>query len=752
MLASKLSLPLPQAAAVRREHLLERLAGSGAPVTTIMAPAGYGKTTLLGQWAARVPAVAFVRLDRGDDDPTVLLSYLVAALDRVEPLPDEFRALLSAPGHSLEATVLPRFIEMLWAMRTPAVLILDDVQAITGRAALDVIAWLLAHQPPNLRLAIGGRSTPDLPLARLRLEGRLLELGPADLAMDDADIAAMAAARGLRLDAQQATDLQVATEGWPAAVYLALRRMSERPGGDPGFDVRGDQASLGDYMRDELLAPLDPPMQAWLCRASVLDVLDGPLCDAALETSGSLALLRQLERSNLFLVPLDETRTAYRFHHLFSEFLRDELESRDPVAAREIRRRAANWCAAHGQPEQGTEYAHEAGDLEAVAAMAARYSLPMFWRGRSATCERWIAWFDEDGLRDRWATVAVMAGWLNATQGRLERAEHWLAAAERAPDTGPMPDGTPDKGPWVALLRAGLARDGVSAMAADVRAADARLAADSPFRPVLMHVTSAAAVMAGDLAAAREAADVDVALCDSMAAASAATQALGSRASIAMRLGDHALARDDVSRGMRIIESEHLADYVNSAIVFAVGARLAIASGAPSEGRSLLRAFDRLRPTLTAALPWVAADARLHALRACVTLGDTAAARTLLLELGSILRIRPRLGTYATEAAELRETIEHMRAGGAAAGTLTSAEIRVLGYLPSHLSFRDIAERLHVSPHTIKSQAISIYGKLGASSRHDAIQSAVEAGLLDPAVLRFPDLRDVQRQVASPTL
>lgn len=736
LLEPKLALPLPQPGAVVREELLARLTAAATPVVTVVAPAGYGKTTLLGQWAWLTARVAFLRLDRGDNDPRVLLSYLAAALDRAESLAGGLDELLSSPSSALETTLLPRLTEALWVPREPCLLIIDEAQAVTERAALDVLAWLLTHQPPRMRIAVGSRWDPDLPLARPRAEGRLLELRATDLALTAADIRAVAAERGVPLADEDTERIRSATDGWPAAVYLALLARAEGP--SVVAAVTGDQASLADYMREELLAPLDTDRQAWLLRASALETLSAPLCDAALQTTDSLARLRELERANLFLVPVDQRRTAYRFHHLFAEFLRDELAVRVPGAAEGIRRRAAAWHEAHGSVEEAMAYAFEAGDLEMLARLIVRHGLRLFWSGRAATLERWSATFEADGLRDRWASVAVMLGWLDLVQGRLRSAEAWLAAAERSPDSSTMPDGSSDKGPWVAFLRAGLARDGFIPMLDDLAIVDAGLPADSPWRVGCLQLSSAVQRMAGDAEAAQRAADAAVQLTEARGAGSGLVLALGQRALLALRRGDRAASRADVELGLATMASAQLQDYGNSALLFVVAARLAVSRGERAEAIRQLRGFDRLRPILTAAVPWMAVESRLEAVRVHVALGDAAAARTLLLEVNDVLRLRPHLGTLVTEADELRDAVHELHVGGSGVGTLTAAEIRVLGYLPTHLTFREVAERLYVSPHTVKTQAISIYSKLGVSSRRGAIEAAVAAGMLDPAVIRFP--------------
>jgi LuxR family maltose regulon positive regulatory protein len=736
LLEPKLALPLPQPGAVVREELLARLIAAPSPVVTVVAPAGYGKSTLLGQWAGRAGRVAFVRLDRGDNDPRALLSYLAAALDRAGSLAAGLDELLASPVSALETTLLPRLTQALWASREPCLLIVDEAQTVTERAALDVLAWLITHQPPGMRIAVASRWPLHLPLARLRAEGRLLEVRAADLALTPEEVRMMAADRDMPLMAEHADAIRSATDGWPAAVYLALLAGPDRPSGAATVTV--DQASLADYMREELLAPLDADQQAWLLRASALETLSGPLCDAALESTGCLARLRELERANLFLIAVDARRTTYRFHHLFAEFLRDEAAVRAPGEADGIRRRAAAWHEAHGTVEEAMAYAFEAGDLEMLARLIVRHGLRLFWSGRAATLERWSATFEADGLRDRWASVAVMFGWLDLVQGRLRSAEAWLAAAERSPDSSPMPDGSSDKGPWVAFLRAGLGRDGFMRMLDDLAIVDAGLPAGSPWRVGCLQLMSAAHRMAGDLEAAERAANAAVQLTEARAAASGLVLALGQRALLAHRRGDRAASRADVQRGLAVLASARLEDYANSALLCTVGARLALSRGERGESIRLLRGFDRLRPILTTAVPWMAVESRLEAVRVHVALGDAAAARTLLLEVTDVLRLRPHLGMLVTEASELRDAVHELHVGGSGVGTLTTAEIRVLGYLPTHLTFREIAQRLYVSPHTVKTQAISIYSKLGVSSRREAIEQAVTAGLLDPAVIRFP--------------
>lgn len=733
----KLALPSGQGRSVLRNGLLERLAGaSGGTVITIVAPAGYGKTTLLQQWAQPEPRVAYVRLDPADNDPTLLVAYIAAALDRSARAESDLTSVLASP-RSIQATLLPRLTEAIWRLEESVVLMLDDVHVIERDGALDALSWLATRLPPMVRLAVAGRHVPDIPLARLRTEGRLLEIGARGLALDEQDVVALASMHDVELAESDARDLVERTEGWPAAIYLSVLAIKAGSAAT-GKSLRGDSASLADYMREELLAPLEADEQRWLARSSALETLTGPLCDAALETTGSLARLRALERSNLFLLPLDDHRASYRFHHLFAEFLGDELDVREPGAAAEIKRRASVWYEEHGDIERAVEYAHDGGDMDAVARLMGRFALRLFWHGRLSTLGRWLGWFDQDDLRARWAPVATLAGWIEALQGHTRNAERWLAAAQRSADDGPMPDGTATKGPWVALLRGGMITDGVAAAVGDARAAREGIAPDGFWWPSTLMLQVVAHLLTGSLDEAEAAAIEAAEVAEARGAPPAVANANGLLAALAIRRGDTLVATGAVERGIAAVESAELEDYPLAALLYAVAARLAASGGSPATARPPIARFNLVRPQLTAALPWLAIMARLEAIRAYVALGDAAAARTLLLEIGDVLRARPDLGWLKTETAAVREAVSGMRGAGPGPWSLTTAELRLLVYLPTHLSFPEIAARMFLSPHTVKTQAISIYGKLGVSSRRGAIEKAVAAGLLDTSVIRHP--------------
>ena len=304
---AKLRLPPARPGIVPRQALVERLlASASAPVIRVVAPPGYGKTTLLAQWSERKgPRTGWVSIDRRDNDPAVLVSYLAAALDRLEPLDPAVFEALASPGARVLATVLPRFLAAVSALTGPVALVLDNLELLKHRACLDVVAELARGLPAGSQVAIGARTRPALPVALLRARGQVVEVGVAGLTMNQAEGRALLAEAGAGLADPEASELVGRTEGWPVGLYLAA--LANRAGGQPGntsVAFTGDDRFLADYLQAELLAHLPPERVRFLTRTAVLERLCGPLCDAILATSGWDRVLAELEDSNLLLVPL----------------------------------------------------------------------------------------------------------------------------------------------------------------------------------------------------------------------------------------------------------------------------------------------------------------------------------------------------------------------------------------------------------------------------------------------------------------
>ena len=716
-----------------RDRLIGVLEAAGAATLVVVsAGPGWGKTTLLAQWVVQSPrAFAWVSVDENDNDPVVLLTYVAAALDRVAPLdPEVFRALAS-PGASMEGTVVPRLGAALAKMNQDVVLVLDDLHTLDNPTCLDAIATLARHVPAGSQLALSARGEPAFPLGTLRAHGLVVEIGPDELRMDESQARELLRSAGLDLPDDQVTELYGRTEGWSAGLYLgALSVRAQGARAEGGAAFLGSDRLVSDYLRSALLAHLSPEDFRFLTRTAVLARMSGPLCDSVLETSASAAKLESLAQSNLFLVPLDPKPEWYRYHHLFQELLRSELERAEPDLVQRLLTRAADWHVTNAQPETAIRYAQEAGDTLRVARLAEQCTSAAYESGRATTADRWLHWLEARGALEHNAAVAVLGGLVATIWGRTAEAERWADAAERASYDGSLPDGSASIESWRAFLRALRCAQGAAQMHADAELAVRTLARSSPFRVNAKLLLGIACVLAGEI---DQAEDLFTDVAEEgieLAAPEAAAIALAEHATIAIERDAWVQAEELVDRAGRIVRRSRMDEYPTNAFVCTVKARVALHRAQADRAREALAQAQRLRPRLTYALPYFAVQTRLELARAYQSLADAAGAETMLREIDAILRRQPDLGTLPSQAEELRASLKTMRADAPGASTLTEAELRVLPYLATHLSFREIGERLYISRHTVKSQVMAVYRKLSVSRRHDAVERARALGLL----------------------
>lgn len=730
----KAQIPPDRGGTLRRARLIERIWASTDAVVAIIAPAGYGKSTLLGQIADRLPSVAYLRLDETDDDPTVLLADLIDAVETVTPLARELRRAIATPAELTGFRAPARFTHALGEVGAPLSLLLDDLHLVTDRTALDWLGWIVERLPPGVRVVLTSRRETALPLGRLIANGQLLQLGPRDLALDAQEIEQLAGLAGVVLSPAEAMTLAARTEGWPLATRLLVRAgtMAEEA------PSRLGEADITRYLRSELFDRMDPVTREWVLRSSVLDELNGPLCDEALGTSGSLGRLRRLEADNQLLLPQDAGRTSYRYHTLYREFLLAELDALPGERAR-VAARAAEHLANTGRVREAARYVELTGDLDRLAAHVERYATRLYWAGNLATAREWFARFDRDGIRERYVTVAVLGAWAEALNGNWIGALRWLSAAERTTDRRTPFDGSIDFGGWVAAIRASLMPRGLATHTADVETGLALLHPASPMLTGVRLQAVAREMLAGRSDAADDLARRCEAIHLALGAVPGHVTLLAMRAVIALSRGDVSGSRSHVTTGLAMMESAGLGDYASSMPLFAVAARVAATDGDTDAAAAHLARVNRLRPLLNQALPFFALLARVQAVKASIALREPAMARTLLTEADEILELRPDMGVLVAEVEQLRPIVASLRAAQPGPWTLTAAELRLLAYLPTHLTFREIAQRMYLSPHTIKTQAMSIYGKLEVSSRREAIERAVAVNLLDASVLHQAD-------------
>jgi LuxR family maltose regulon positive regulatory protein len=733
VLESKLAPALGRPGIVSRTDLLDQLEASAAtPVVAICAPAGYGKTVLAAAWAQRDPRpFVWLSIDQQDNDPAVLLTYIAFGLDRVEPIDPAVLGALASRGASITQTVVPRLGAALSAKALPVVVVLDDVHLLHDREGLGAVAMLVDHLPQGSQLVVTSRGEPPLPVARWRAEGRLVEFGPGDLAMSPQEAGLLLRAVRVELPDAEVAELSRRTEGWPVALYLAaLSAKTQHPEIGVGVGLSGRDRFLVDYLKSVLLSRLSPTEVLFLTRTAVLDRLSGPLCDAVLDTTGSAAVLASLERSNLLVVPLDRQREWYRYHQLFQELLRGELEGSEPELVRELTLRAAQWCQHHGLPEAAIGYAMDAGDADQVARSVEQVAISVYRSGRLATVQRWFDWFDDHGLIQHYPAVAMLGAWVQALGGHAAAAERWADAAERGSYQGMLPDGSASIDGWRALLRAKLCRHGVNQMQADAELALTLLPVGSLWRAPAQLLLGISLLLSGDHGIADDVLAQAVDIAEDTGATVAATVAFAERAILAIGRQDWRKAETLVEQARSVVGNAHLEDCATSVVLYAVGARVAIHHGNVDQAELDLARAQQLRPQATHALPYYAVQARLELIRTYLALTDVANARTVLREVDDLLRWRPNLGTLPEQADQLRSQLDQIDADAIGVSSLTIAELRLLPLLPTHHSFREIGQRLHLSQHTVKTQAMSIYRKLGVSSRNEAIQCARTVGLL----------------------
>lgn len=438
ILATKLYIP-PQAKVVCRPRLLGRLDEAlGRKLTLVSAPAGFGKTTLVSDWAAGCERpVAWLSLDEGDGDLTRFLTHLVAALRTVAPTVGQgVLGALSSPRPAPTEGLLTALLNDINTLPDALVLVLDDLHLVDSRAADYALAFLLEHLPPPLHLIIATREDPALPLARLRARGQLVELRAAELRFSPAEAAEfLGEVMGLGLSADEVARLEARTEGWIAGLQLAALSLQGRP--DSSAFVRaftGGHRFVLDYLVEEVLGRQPERVRRFLLHTSVLGRLSGPLCDAVTGGGDAQGMLEDLERHNLFVVPLDDRRHWYRYHHLFAEVLRARLLAEQPGRVAELHRRASSWFERHGLPDEAIGHALAAGDFERAAGLIELTARAMLMSRREETFLGWLKVLPDALIQTRpvlgvYCALALVPRDLEAAEIRLQDAERALGGA-----------------------------------------------------------------------------------------------------------------------------------------------------------------------------------------------------------------------------------------------------------------------------------------------------------------------------------
>ena len=700
-----------------------------ATLSVLVAPAGYGKSTLLSEWEqADERSFAWVMIDERHNDPAFLLGSIARSLDEIEPVDEGVFAALTTSRPSIQKVAIPRLAESLHERDRPFVLVLDDIHAITEPGALKSLAALADRIPSRSRLVLASRTEPPVELGRHRAHHGLVELHANDLVMNAPEAQELLRASGVEVSLDAASLLVERTEGWPAALYLAAIALRDED--DVGVAIEqfgGDDRAVTDYLREEFLSGLPPDDLDFLTRTSVLDRLSGPLCDWVLERDGSGEKLRELSHSNLLLIPLDRKDEKFRYHALLKGMLEGELSRHGHGAVEKLHERAAVWFAERDDVDRAVGHAIRSGIVDRAGDLIWASAGPYIAAGREATIRGWIKSFPEEQVRST-PTLALAMATCQISHGNGGQTEHWIAHALSSLD-----DLEPAKRVEVevaaTILRATAApRGGIRSMGEQMRGVNPLVPDESPWKALCCMVEGVAHQLSEEPEPARRLLE-EGARRGAVAAPAVGALCLAQLALIALDEDDAAGADEPAARASKQAHRYGLEDEASAAVVFATSALVMGRRGRIEDAVRDVKASTHMVETFRDLAPWYEAEARITLARALLQLDDASHARAHLVDASLYMRQMedaPVLTRWLESALALTDQV-----AASAPWPLTPAELRILHLLPTHLSFSEIADRLFVSTNTAKSHARAIYRKFDVSSRAEAVETAQAAGLIN---------------------
>lgn len=721
---------------LHRDRLVDPLVAAGETrVVVFSAPAGYGKSTVLRQWSEHDPRPFFwLRCDASDADAVLFIRRVAVAVDRQTPLDDD--VTLALAGRLDSAREVARLVpQVLGAVHEPFVLVLDDVHYVAHTPTADLVADIHRALPLGAELALSGRSRPEVPLGRLRVEGRVREIGPDDLALTRSEARALLRSRGLAVDDNGLDELYQATEGWVAGLQL----MTLAQAGTSSYTaesatqhrrLRQGDRFLAEYVREEVLTAIEPQVLSFLMDTSILDNLSGVMCDAVLQRTGSAELLEQLAATRrLFLTPADGDRHAYHMHRLFADLLQDELHRARPDRFRELHLAASAWCEADGDIDGAilhavaAQAADRAGDL--VLSNATRY----VGRGRHLTVGRWLEQVDPKWTRQTASMAMGAALHAVATADMSALGEH-LAVLRALPETGRLADGTPSVAVAVAVVEALAGQSPVDQMQRHTKVVRAAGREGNPWYALATGMQGQSQLLMGDVEGGRalllEAlGDLEVAHLRALVFANLALADIAD--------SEWERAEVLVDEACSIARANGLERLPMLVLVSAVASWVHARAGHVDQARAFAGEATTQLATLNGALGFAN---RLRILvptclaEADLWLGDLDKARVMYRTATDARVLEPHAALALRFVDRLGEELEDVAQSRLIGEAPTVAERRVLELLPTHAPLQEIAETLFVSRNTVKSHTLSIYRKLDVNSRSDAVTKARALGLL----------------------
>jgi LuxR family maltose regulon positive regulatory protein len=714
-----------------RRSVLERVSDPAVRVAVMTAPGGYGKSSHAAALvAADERPAAWIDLETRHDDPEVLLADLMAALKSVT---DIRAGAQLRPGASAgqDIAVLVSVLGRAVANCTdPFVLVLDDVHRLADPAANDLIGSIVSNVPAGSTVLLVGRACSIRAVARLRADSTTVDVGIDDLVLDAPAVAHVLTDLGLDPDADEVESLTAQAEGWPVGVRLGalvLHADSDATLPDPPT-VSGRVSSIADYVDAEWLSILTEDERELLSAVSPLEWISGPLCNHVLDRQDAGAVLHNIFRNRLLLIPLDRRGDAYRMHALLREALEADLERTDPVGARRVHERASTWFEDAGDIDRAVRHAIEAQDLRRAGQLVVLHGPALYTNGRYSTLGRWLAALpDEQVAAD--PALCLCAALAALGLGNSDTLPIWLRLGEHAAATAP------DVDPVVGLCLQNLRS--TTSLGPVRPALDAAAGAHGGLPPGIWHAASCLSYGGWSWIAGEETA-LDVLAEGAEEAAVLGAPAMEAYccaliAFIAFTEGDRARSSQMAARARRVALDHELEGSPGMALVSAMHALASVSAGDAQTGRVHWQVARNQLARVKVISGWANVQTRLVLAHTAIQIGDGAGADRMIREAREYLVQQPDAVRALQQIALLEQLLaDAPRRSSTGASTLTTAELRVLHYLPTHFSLGEIAERLYVSRYTVKTHCGSIYRKLGVTSRSDAVDAARRSGLLDP--------------------
>lgn len=728
VLSSRTAAPPFSEDFVRRRSLIDVLRSAPARLVTVTAPAGYGKTSLIAEWCELEDReTAWITL-RSDDDPAVLMQLIARSCAAFAPKLTPFADRLPQAADAALKRIAPAIADALAHSTAPFVLFVDDVHTVRDLACVDALNVVFSGVPDGSQIVLSSRHRPAQ-YARGELAASTTRVTANELRLDRTGAASIARSVGARVDDAALGDWVEQCGGWAAGIRMCALLSRTKP-----FLSIVDAEVLSDYLYQACIRDLPDDIRRFLLRTSILPTHIPALCDAILERDDSALVLRDLEAKQLF-VTADRAHSAYRLHPLFLEYLHRELELEAATEIPGLHRRAARWFQEHGSLPAAIDHLIAAGDFADATNLVAVAAIGAYEAGQVTTLARWIDEIGDANLLANPAAVVVVA-WLSLLSGTDSAAMKWGTLLQSVPDDVSGIPGI-DLRSAKAMVRAIMMRHGAESALVDAEYAVAAEPVTSSWRDPALQILGSTLLHSG-----REERGVEV-LQEAMHTA----EAHDNPATVVMCESELALlcierldwdsAAAHVDHALETIDGSEIDGYVMSAYAHAAAACVELQNRRRSPGECLLTQAMAERSRCMQSIPLISIPTRLLLIRAQLLVSDHVAARMLLGEIEGMLppeggreALDERIQTVRTAV----QRAEEASVGSTRSTALTMAEMRVLPYLQTHLTRPEIAERLFVSKHTVISQMASIFRKLGASNRTEAVDHAIEMGLLGAAV------------------